>query len=323
MSRRFYRHFGEVSPTAEETCAQDAECTFCAALRRAREDEPFDLSPEACSPLTPGVQLINLSYSDDRHTLRVELDQHWKRMFEQLPTLGEGLVMTRNEAAILGRCMTFPELAFTTHGIKAASDHGGLWFDFRPLIAARAEHLRRESGHIFGIAFFDARGQEIHRFTATPSTNLDAFCSWVRLHQACATNHHARLVVERDTPSSRKHATKLATGGGTALSILTACRERGLAVRATLLSGAVVQAAHFIPHLLQTSGDWWFACDDAVGLHFCPNQFTHTEIERGPKESDPRLLLYSHQAGEKPALILQSGDETSAPRWSELLQAIV
>ena len=46
-------------------------------------------------------------------------------MFEQLPLIGEGLVMTRNEAAILGRRMTFPDLAFTAHGIKGASERGG------------------------------------------------------------------------------------------------------------------------------------------------------------------------------------------------------
>ena len=138
MSRRFYGPFGEVSPTAKETHGKGAECAFSARLLVRRRSEPFDPSPEACSPLTPGIQCVNLSYSDERQTLRVELDNHWKRMFEQLPPLGEGLIMTRNEAAILGRRMTFPKLAFTTHGIKGASDHGGLWFDFgRSLRRAR------------------------------------------------------------------------------------------------------------------------------------------------------------------------------------------
>jgi hypothetical protein len=59
-------------------------------------------------------------------------------------TIGEGLVMTRNEAAILGRRMTFPELAFTTRRTKGASGQGGLWFDFRALGAARAVHLRSD-----------------------------------------------------------------------------------------------------------------------------------------------------------------------------------
>jgi hypothetical protein len=101
-------------------------------------------------------------------------------------TIGEGLVMTRNEAAILGRRMTFPELAFTTRGTKGASGQGGLWFDFRALGAARAVHLRSESGHVFGIEFADAAGATIHRLTATNASNLEIFLGWVRLHQGCS-----------------------------------------------------------------------------------------------------------------------------------------
>src|ERR1700722_12707510 len=174
------------SPTTDKACGQDAECKFCATLRRAREVELFDPLPELCSPLTPGLQLVNLSYSHDGRQINAKLTIHWKRMFEQLPLIGEGLVMTRNEAAILGRRMTFPELAFTTHGIKGASEQGGLWFDFRSLGGARAEHLRCESGHIFGLEFDSADGQTINRFTALPSSDLDLLFGWVRLHQACS-----------------------------------------------------------------------------------------------------------------------------------------
>ena len=59
----------------------NAECKFCAALHRARELELFDSMPELCSPLTPGVQLVNLSYSHQGQMLRVDLGGHWKRMF--------------------------------------------------------------------------------------------------------------------------------------------------------------------------------------------------------------------------------------------------
>ena len=60
MIQRFYRPSTEGSPTTEKACGQDAECKFCAALRRARELELFDPLPELCSPLTPGVQLVKL-----------------------------------------------------------------------------------------------------------------------------------------------------------------------------------------------------------------------------------------------------------------------
>jgi len=93
-------------------------------------------------------QLANLSY--DGKILRAELGVHWKRMFEQLPLIGEALVMTRNQATILGRYMTFPELAFTPHGLKGASERGGLWFDFRTLGVARGASVLR-----IGTRFWD------------------------------------------------------------------------------------------------------------------------------------------------------------------------
>jgi hypothetical protein len=124
MIRRSCRPSGEIPGTNDMVCGQDAECKFCAILRRARELELFDPLTELCSPLTPGVQLVNLSHSDDVRMVCAKLGGFWKRMFEQLPSMGEGLVMTRNAAAILGRRMTFPELAFTTRSIRPAGAAG-------------------------------------------------------------------------------------------------------------------------------------------------------------------------------------------------------
>jgi hypothetical protein len=244
MTQSFDRPSSGGSRTPEEACGRNAKCKFCTTLHRARELEPFDPLPELCSPLTPGVQLVNLSYSDEGQILYVHLARHWKRMFEQLPLIGEGLVMTRNEAAILGRRMIFPELAFTTRGTKGASGQGGLWFDFRALCAARAVHLRCESGHIFGIEFADAAGATIHRFTATKASNLDNFLGWVRLHQACSGRGSA--AAERGRRSDGP-----ASGGGPLVSLFAACCEQRLRVQATVHTSAVVQRAHFIPQSLQ------------------------------------------------------------------------
>ena len=322
--RRFYRPATEVSPTTEKACGKGAECKFCAALQRARELELFDPWQELCSPLTPGVQLVNLSHSEDGQMLRVDLGDDWKRMFEQLPLIGEGLVMTRNEAAILGRRMTFPELAFTTHGIKGASERGGLWLDFRALGAARAVHLRCESGHIFGVEFADGAGHTIHRFTATPTSNLEMFLGWVRLHQACSEPRRASPQFEEDDAwfLAGSDAMDHGTGAGAILSVLTACYERRLGLRATVRTRGVVQRAQFIPQSLQAIGDWWFACDDVVGLHFCTTRFTHAKIATQLNERVPRLLFYSLTDADKPALILESGDEWQAPTWCELLHSL-
>jgi hypothetical protein len=309
------RPSNEGSSSAEEACGGDARCKFCATLHRARELELFDPLPELCSPLTPGVQLVNLSSSDHGQILHVHLGRHWKRMFEQLPLIGAGLVMTRNEAAILGRRMIFPELAFTTRGTKGASGQGGLWFDFRALSAARAVHLRCESGHIFGIEFADLDGVTIHRFTATKASNLDNFLGWVRLHQACSGRGSAT-----GEPGRRSDAP--ATGGDALVSLFDACCEQRLKVQATVHTSAVVQRAHFIPQSLQAVEDWWFVSDDLVGLHFCAAQLTHARIDRRLNGREPRLLFGGHPDDPEPALVLELSDETQAVTWCELLHCI-
>jgi hypothetical protein len=91
--------------------------------------------------------------------------------------------------------------------------------------------------------------------------------------------------------------------------MLSACCERGLGVRATVQNSAVVQRAHFIPRALQPTGDWWFACDEEVGLHFCPAQITHAKTVPQQDECWPRLLFYALSDAQRPVLILEPDAE--------------
>src|ERR1700761_3402633 len=70
--------------------------------------------------------------------------------------------------------------------------------------------------------------------------------------------------------STVKSAMGQATCAGAIVSMLSACCERGVGLRTTVQNSAVVQRAHFIPRALQPTGNWWFSCDEEVGLHFCP-----------------------------------------------------
>lgn len=320
MSDPFRRPPRVDSLNTKIACGEDAECKYCATLRQARELELFDQLPELCSPLTPGVQLVNLSHSNNGQLLYAKLGRQWKRMFEQLPLVGDGLVMTRNEVAILGRRMTFPELAFTAHEIKGASEQGGLWFDFRLLGAARAVHLRGESGHLFGVEFADGAGLPIHRFNLTPSSDLSLFLSWVRLHQGCLGDLDGCAPVGHDDTSPESQALESTGGVDAMVSMLTKCCECRFGVRATVHTGAVVQRVHFVPQSVQAIGDWWFAADETVGLHFCSAKFgaANTSLQRN--DSGPRLLLYGPTDSLKPALVLEPGDESQAATWCELLE---
>jgi hypothetical protein len=108
---------------------------------------------------------------------------------------------------------------------------------------------------------------------------------------------------------------------GALVSILAACCERRVGLQATVHTSAVFQRAHFIPQSLQSMDNWWFACDDFVGLHICI-PYAQAKIVTQLNERGPRLLLYGHPAAHGPALVLESADERQADIWYELLQTI-
>jgi hypothetical protein len=91
-------------------------------------------------------------------------------------------------------------------------------------------------------------------------------------------------------------------------------------VRATVYTGAVVQRVHFIPQSVQAIGDWWFAADETVGLHFCPAKIGAANTAIQLNECGPRLLLYGPTDSLKPALVLEPEDESQAATCCELLE---
>ena len=95
MKRRFHLPDSTHVDYRNAKCAGDIHCRCCAATDAAREQGIFDSLPEWNSPLTPGVQLTNLSHSEDGANLRVDLAAYWGRMFEQLSAIGSALIMTR------------------------------------------------------------------------------------------------------------------------------------------------------------------------------------------------------------------------------------
>jgi putative heme degradation protein len=281
----------------------------------------FDVLPEWNSPLTPGVQLVNLSHSEDQMILRAELGADWARMFAQLHCAGDGLVMTRNEAAILGRRMAYPALNVTSGGGKAACGEGGLWLDFHHLGAARAVHIRRETGHVFGVEFSDEVGHTVHRFTLTPESDMDEFIAWVRLHQACAAHTPDKWRDDgNDAPVAPR--TVRQSDAGALVSIVAACVERVLPVRVTVRCPAVTQRAEFTPRSFQPCGEWWFASDDAHGFHFQPGRFASVRVEERPCEGrGARAVLGALAEGGTGALLIEAGFGAEGP-WRALIEML-
>lgn len=294
-------------------------------IERAREATCFDPRPEWCSPLTPGVQLVNLNCTEDGRTLWVDLGEDWARMLAQLSLPGRGLVMTRNEAAILGRRMKYPLLNVTSGGGKAASGDEGLWVDFRHLGAARAVHLRRETGHVFGVEFANRAGQIVHRFSLTPESDMDEFFAWLRLHQACAAHQPATWLEDEEeaAPPEPSHALRRCDSGAL-LSIVAACVNEGVPLRATVCGAAVMQRAEFIPRSLQQAEEWWFASDDTTGLHFHPDLFAQVTLEQKSQgHGGTRVALRATIQEDATALILEAAGHAAEDAWRVLLEATV
>jgi hypothetical protein len=322
MSQRFRQPHIAPAPESDLTCAGEPGCSCCAAIERARRATLFDSLPDFRSPLTPGVQLVNLSQSDDGRGLRVDLGAEWSRMLSQLPFIGDGLVMTRNSAAILGRRMPYPVLRVTSNGSKGANGESGLWLDFRHLGAARAVHRKRTNGHHFGVQFADADGHLVHRFTLLAESHMDEFFAWVRLHQACTAQPPAAWQEECDDVSAAHSGRSLrGCDAGALISVFAACVERGLPLRATVRGAAATQRSEFIPLALQETADWWFASDDVTGLHFQPELFTRIAVEEHGVESRDNQVALCATAEDGAALVLEAGIPAAEHAWRTLLEA--
>lgn len=330
-ANRFYSHgmFNRLNlPVSESRDAIASDCNFgeeckcCAAASRARQESLFDFLPKWNSPLTPGIQLANISHNSDGTNLNVDLSSDWARMFEQLPPIGSALVMTRNNGAILGRRMVYPTLMTTSGGAKAASCEGGLFIEFRNLAKARAIHLRRQTGHVFGVEFSDHAGKVIHRFTLTPASEMDEFFAWVRLHQLCSAHRAAPVLEEEVQAWHRERAFHWRECDGTTLtSIIATSVDQAVPLRATVRSSAVTQRADIKPHSLQPSDDWWFLSDDEAGLHFNPALFVQITMEQHVAEhGERRAVLRAVTEDGASALLLEAAGRASEGAWRNVLE---
>lgn len=282
----------------------------------------WDMLPEWNSPLTPGVQLVNMSHSEDWLALQIDLSHDWPRMLRHLTAVGSGLVMTRNEVAILGRRMRYPDFEWTAGRSKGADAQGGVWMNYRALGGARAMHTRRETGHVFGAEFRDSDGKIVHRYTLTPDSDLNEFCGWVRLHQACAAHvpEMGGVFEESDFAASGHAGTSY--GGGSELieNLLGLCLENGVTVQVVVGTPAVTQRATFIPESLRPTDGWWFASSDDVGLHFRGDLFTQIVTEQSEMAEWPSVRCVT--ADQACALRIELGDPAQAVVWRQLMEAI-
>lgn len=304
------------SNTSDEICRQAAGCKCCEAIRRARECAPFDLFPEWRSPLTPGIQLVNLSRSEDRRTLRVDLGRDWRRMLAQLSMVGTGLLVTRNAATGLRERRACRP---TDAAPGAAAGPHSLCFDVAEFSIARATHSRWETGNLFGVEFCDGEGKAVHGFKLIPESDFDVFFDWVRLHQACSVDDPEPLPYPVSAPAKERMIGSRVSDPGAVISVLAACCERLVAIEATIYTRGVQHRATFTPDALEREDHWWLVSDEVTGLHFDPALFTRVVVEE-LESSGFRLRCETEEF--ECAMRLGAGADTPRETWNEILRTL-
>ena len=311
-----------MSPRLARNPATGSSCRCCAARERALSLALFDTLPEMYSPLTPGIQAANLIHEPERGALKVALGTDWERLLSQLPSVADGIVMSRNEGAILSRRAPYPRLQFSRDRCKAAKPEAGLWLNCRRLGAVHAIHSRRDRAQFFGVEFSDPNGRIIHEFALTPESDLDEFFGWVRLHQACSSDGRpAAGPVERAPERSVLRET---SHGDALLAVLESALRRELAIRATVSSGGVRQRIHFTPRSLQAVEGWFFASSDEAGLHFCTKRFTAVGVNPPLGSAFHAAPCLVAEIGEnRAALTLETADPCRVLEWNAVVHDLV
>ncbi|MBE7157522.1 MAG: hypothetical protein INR62_03645 [Rhodospirillales bacterium] len=302
-------------PEHDQSHAHDCEsvCRCCAALAVARAQSLFDPHPGWHSPLTPGVQRINLSHSEDGREIWAVLGTDWPRMFVQLPAIGAAQAVTFGAGAILSRRLRRVHFAPAKNGVECVGDHGRLHLNFERFAFAQAVHLRRAAGHSFGVEFMDSDGETMHALMLTHASDFDAFFAWVRLHQACDSDpdlpfaEAAPSGVESPVPAwlpcSRQDFTAALEA-----SIASAAR-----FRASVANAAVIQVLDLVPtHFIQDRG-WTTICDGSNCLHLRHDFLVRRdEDSQGQQTSPTEATLGIVGQDGRPSFLLQPASSDTA-----------
>lgn len=216
-----------------------------------------------------GVLPENIAYAGP-NTTRIDLWTRWPAMLAGLQSLGEMLVLTRNEHAVLGRYMTYPELKFDAVTGCGWDEEGDFDFDLRCWSRAFARCEQTAEGRIYKAEFLDARRQAFHAAVLTPASHTGAFAEWVQTHQAVGNEPPAIWPDEPEIPgeseiSDRDHRD---FSPSALLPLFGELVRREQPMRALVGHDGAVQSHSFIPHRTRTTGPWLFCTSDDTALHF-------------------------------------------------------
>ena len=291
-------------------------CRCCAALAVAREQSLFDPHPCWHSPLTPGVQRINLSHSADGREIWAALSTDWPRMFAQLPSVGAVQAVTFGTGAILSRRLRRVHFAPAKNAVECVGDGGRLCLDFERFAFAQAVHLRRAAGHSFGVEFMDAEGETLHTLMLTHDSDFDTFFAWDRLHQACDSDPVLSFAVAAPCYAEHPVSAWLPCSRQNFTAALEASITRATPFRASVANAAATQVLDLVPtHFIQDGG-WTTICDGLNCLHLRHDLLARRVEDSQGQEASPAGATFGIVGADgRSSFLLQSVSSVATNEW--------
>lgn len=121
--------------------------------------------------------------ADQNERRLIELRGQWAEVAATFSELGEALVLTRNDHALIVGQRHYPDLLFGDQKAWAVDANRSLWLDFskwRRLLALREPQL---FGPLFSLEVQNEAGQGLHRLCLTPHAEHRRLDSLLALHE--------------------------------------------------------------------------------------------------------------------------------------------
>ncbi|HEY5894964.1 MAG TPA: ChuX/HutX family heme-like substrate-binding protein [Chthoniobacterales bacterium] len=274
------------------------------------------------SPIEAAAFVENVAYGSDG-TTRVDLGCDWPAMLDGLCELGELLVITRNESAVIAKRMPYPMLHHDSQDDLAVDDSGDFDVDFDAWSSAFARHERTENGNVFKVEFLDAAQHAFHAVVLTPDASVDAFTEWVRMHQA-------RISWKRRKCTCRLPESELAFVEGTGdlkvkanalLPLLEVVVHEKLPIRAIVGNAGMVQGHRYTPKNVRQTGTRIYCSSDTTALHFETRDIDRVTAQSVELGNHPCWILRAHRPDGRPLFLIAPTTCASLPTWNKLVLA--
>lgn len=302
---------------------------------RHQASPSFEIASPTCqsrdepdSPLVTGILPENLLCLDGGRGLGVQLWDQWPEMLADLRSLGEALVITCGECAVLGKYLSYPALTIDPTRGLATDLEGEFDLSFAAWSEAHAIHLRTGHRHQYGIEFRSHRGQTIHKICLSADSRFEAFLEWVQIHQAVGPHTaapHRRMPAEDTaefTAGSVPAEAHVFADPARLIPWLGGAIERGLPIRALVGNEGVVQGHCFVPRSLREQGPWVFCSSDEVGLHLDPGKISRLVLHDIALDEPACWTLKAYDPSGQLGLALAPSAPGHRDAWSALTRDI-